>query len=145
MTLLKSAFQDRELSGRTNLGGSAELRHNVGKAGWGPRRFEASPVVTVAGASPSTPAEEGQMTTAPDLPLPAAPGAPAPVGSVPAQGPAPLRPTLTIVPAQPAGGEEIEFDEALRRAGPRLQRYAVRRLRDEHEAEEVVQEALLRA
>jgi RNA polymerase sigma-70 factor (ECF subfamily) len=77
------------------------------------------------------------MTTAPDLPLPAA--------AVPAQGPLPARPTLTVVPAQPAGGEEIEFDEALRRAAPRLQRYAARRLRDDHEAEEVVQEALLRA
>lgn len=75
------------------------------------------------------------MTTAPDLPLPAA---------VPAQAPAPPRPPLTVVPAQPAEGE-IEFDEALRRAGPRLQRYAVRRLHDEHEAEEIVQEALLRA
>ena len=77
------------------------------------------------------------MTTAPDLPLPAA--------LVPAPGPAPARPALTIVPTQPSSGEEIEFDEALRRAGPRLQRYAVRRLHDQHEAEEVVQEALLRA
>src|SRR4051812_10315353 len=82
------------------------------------------------------------MTTAPDLPLRAA--------VVPAQGsgaaPAlPDRPVLSVVPAQPADGEVIEFDEALRRAGPRLQRYAVRRLHDEHEAEEVVQEALLRA
>jgi RNA polymerase sigma-70 factor (ECF subfamily) len=33
----------------------------------------------------------------------------------------------------------------LRRAAPRLHRYAVRRLQDPHEAEEVVQEALLRA
>src|SRR4051812_19990849 len=82
------------------------------------------------------------MTTAPDLPLRAA--------VVPAQGsgaaPAlPDRPVLSVVPAQPADGEVIEFDEALRRAGPRLQRYAVRRLHDEHEAQEVVQEALLRA
>jgi RNA polymerase sigma factor (sigma-70 family) len=71
------------------------------------------------------------MTTAPDLPLPSPPIA--------------ARPSLAIIPAQPAGTEEIELDEALRRAGPRLKRYAVRRLYDEHEAEEVVQEALLRA
>src|SRR4051812_3662073 len=82
------------------------------------------------------------MTTAPDLPLRAA--------VVPAQGsgaaPAlPDRPVLSVVPAQPADGEVIDFDEALRRAGPRLQRYAVRRLHDPHEAEEIVQEALLRA
>ena len=81
------------------------------------------------------------MTTAPDLPLPAA-QIPAPVD--------PSEPFLTVVPAQPgeaeyADGTAIELDEALRRAGPRLKRYAVRRLHDEHEAEEVVQEALLRA
>jgi RNA polymerase sigma-70 factor (ECF subfamily) len=39
----------------------------------------------------------------------------------------------------------LAFDDALRRAAPRLRRYAHRRLGDAHEAEEVVQEALLRA
>jgi RNA polymerase sigma-70 factor (ECF subfamily) len=69
------------------------------------------------------------MTTAPDLPIPArVSGAP----------------LLTIVPDQPTEGE-VELAEALRRAQPRLKRYAVRRLHDDHEAEEVVQEALLRA
>jgi RNA polymerase sigma-70 factor (ECF subfamily) len=84
------------------------------------------------------------MTTAPDLPLhtgqmPA--GADASFEPYPAE---PARPALTVVPAQPADDDAIAFDEALRKAGPRLKRYAARRLRDEHEAEEVVQEALLR-
>jgi RNA polymerase sigma-70 factor (ECF subfamily) len=39
----------------------------------------------------------------------------------------------------------LDFDEAARRITPRLQRYAARRLGDVHEAEELVQEALLRA
>jgi RNA polymerase sigma-70 factor, ECF subfamily len=69
------------------------------------------------------------MTTAPDLPIPArVTGAP----------------LLSLVPDQPTEGE-VELAEALRRAQPRLKRYAVRRLHDDHEAEEVVQEALLRA
>src|SRR4051794_17229223 len=94
------------------------------------------------------------MTTAPDLPLPTAriplavPGdaVPTPYPADPALTPtAPDRPTLSVVPAQPSGEETIELDDALRRAGPRLKRYAVRRLHDEHEAEEVVQEAMLRA
>lgn len=86
------------------------------------------------------------MTTAPDLPL-----SPAPVPTASAEAlleayPAePARPLLSVVPAQPAPGEAIELDEVLRKAGPRLKRYAARRLHDEHEAEEVVQEALLRA
>jgi RNA polymerase sigma-70 factor (ECF subfamily) len=80
------------------------------------------------------------MTTAPDLPIPAGLVSPAP-SLDPA---APARPLLTVVPEQPTG-EEIELEEALGRAGPRLRRYAVRRLHDEHEAEEVVQEAMLRA
>ena len=81
------------------------------------------------------------MTTAPDLPVPAHPAA------VPAQ-PGQERPPLALVPAlpDPAIAEEIvDFDEALRAACPRLQRYAGRRLQDQHEAEEVVQEAMLRA
>jgi RNA polymerase sigma-70 factor (ECF subfamily) len=90
------------------------------------------------------------MTTAQDLPLTPAQIQPSSDGS-PAFAPYPdepestTRPLLAVVPAQPPATEEIELDEVLRRAGPRLKRYAVRRLRDEHEAEEVVQEALLRA
>ena len=75
------------------------------------------------------------MSTAPDLPLPEASVLPQP---------SPNQPNLSIVPSS-AGVDEIELDEALRKAGPRLKRYAIRRLHDEHEAEEVVQEALLRA
>ncbi|MCU1591915.1 MAG: polymerase, sigma-24 subunit, subfamily [Frankiales bacterium] len=54
----------------------------------------------------------------------------------PAQPPARLR----LVPAVP-----LDFEDAVRRITPRLQRYATRRLGDSHEAEELVQEALLRA
>ena len=39
----------------------------------------------------------------------------------------------------------LDFDDVVRRLTPRLQRYAKRRLGDRHEAEELVQEALLRA
>ncbi|MDP3713712.1 MAG: RNA polymerase sigma factor [Mycobacteriales bacterium] len=39
----------------------------------------------------------------------------------------------------------LDFDDAVRTLTPRLVRYATRRLGDVHEAEEVVQEALLRA
>ncbi len=52
----------------------------------------------------------------------------------------PAAPPLRLVPAEP-----LDFDDAVRRIRPRLQRYAVRRLGDPHEAEELVQEALLRA
>ena len=80
------------------------------------------------------------MTTAPDLPireqlLPAGQPEPAPT----------TRPLLSVVPEQLPSVDDVELDEALRRAAPRLQRYAARRLHDDHEAEEVVQEALLRA
>ena len=84
------------------------------------------------------------MTTAQDLPVPPRQiqAAADPVlDPYPAE---PARPILSVVPVQPAGDDAIEFDEALRKAGPRLKRYAARRLHDEHEAEEVVQEALLR-
>lgn len=47
---------------------------------------------------------------------------------------------LRLVPAEP-----LDFDDAVRRVRPRLHRYAIRRLGDVHEAEELVQEALLRA
>ena len=47
---------------------------------------------------------------------------------------------LRLVPDAP-----LDFDDAVRRITPRLQRYARRRLGDAHEAEELVQEALLRA
>src|SRR4051794_20447500 len=84
------------------------------------------------------------MTTAPDLPVPglsaAIPGQPRPSELETSRAP------LTLVPALPDTGDEIvDFDDALREATPRLQRFAVRRLLDQHEAEEVVQEALLRA
>jgi RNA polymerase sigma-70 factor (ECF subfamily) len=49
-------------------------------------------------------------------------------------------PALRLVPSQP-----LDFDDAVRRVRPRLHRYAIRRLGDAHEAEELVQEALLRA
>ena len=59
----------------------------------------------------------------------------------PQPAPAPARePHLRLVPAAP-----LDFAEAVRRITPRLQRYATRRLGDAHEAEELVQEALLRA
>src|SRR3954468_14053459 len=84
------------------------------------------------------------MTTDPDLPVPglsaAIPGQPRPSELETSRAP------LTLVPALPDTGEQIvDFDGALREATPRLQRFAVRRLLDPHEAEEVVQEALLRA
>jgi RNA polymerase sigma-70 factor (ECF subfamily) len=66
------------------------------------------------------------VSTAQDLPVPY--GEPAPL------------PHLRVVPA-----EVLDFDETVRRVQPRLLRFAVRRIGDLHEAEEVVQEALLRA
>ncbi len=62
--------------------------------------------------------------------------APAPVTSPDA----PARPRLRVVPDVP-----LDFEAAVRTLTPRLVRYATRRLGDAHEAEEVVQEALLRA
>ena len=88
------------------------------------------------------------MTTAPDLPF-AAPPAEVPYGDPAAS--AQSYPALALVPATHARPEPVDlhdaadFDDALRRAMPRLRRYACRRLLDQHEAEEVVQEALLRA
>jgi RNA polymerase sigma-70 factor (ECF subfamily) len=70
-----------------------------------------------------------------DLPVPFSEplhALPAPYGEV--------APALRLVPLVP-----LDFDEAVRRIRPRLHRYAVRRLGDVHEAEELVQEALLRA
>ena len=59
----------------------------------------------------------------------------------PSPAPAPARePHLRLVAPAP-----LDFDEAARSITPRLQRYATRRLGDAHEAEELVQEALLRA
>jgi RNA polymerase sigma factor (sigma-70 family) len=58
---------------------------------------------------------------------------------------------LAALPAQPHlravpdAGETLDFDDLVPRLAPRLQRYATRRLGDRHEAEELVQEALLRA
>jgi RNA polymerase sigma factor (sigma-70 family) len=60
-------------------------------------------------------------------------------GSLAEPFPAPA-PALRLVPDVP-----LDFDAAVRRITPRLQRYATRRLGDAHEAEELVQEALLRA
>ncbi|MCA1722021.1 MAG: RNA polymerase sigma factor [Actinobacteria bacterium] len=57
-----------------------------------------------------------------------------------APAPRPEPPRLRLVPAVP-----LDFDGAVRSITPRLQRYAARRLGDAHEAEELVQEALLRA
>src|SRR3954469_16804162 len=72
------------------------------------------------------------MSTAPDLPDPLL-AWPERAAGVPESLPGAV--------AQPV----IGLEEALRRAAPRLRRYATRRLRDAHEAEEIVQEALLRA
>lgn len=58
----------------------------------------------------------------------------------PAAAPPQLPAHLRLVPDVP-----LDFDAAVRRITPRLQRYARRRLGDAHEAEELVQEALLRA
>jgi RNA polymerase sigma-70 factor (ECF subfamily) len=59
----------------------------------------------------------------------------------PAPASAPAAPAhLRLVPTEP-----LDFEAAARRITPRLQRYATRRLGDIHEAEELVQEALLRA
>lgn len=66
------------------------------------------------------------MSTAHDLPVPYGEPAAAPV--------------LRLLPTAP-----LDFDEAVLHLRPRLHRYAVRRLGDTHEAEELVQEALLRA
>lgn len=69
------------------------------------------------------------MSTAQDLPVQF--GLPADVA---------VAPTLRLVPSEP-----LDFDAAVKSVRPRLHRYATRRLGDTHEAEELVQEALLRA
>ena len=71
------------------------------------------------------------MSTAQDLPG---------LYGEPLAGAAAAPPALRLVPTTP-----LDFDEAVRRVRPRLHRYAIRRLGDSHEAEELVQEALLRA
>ncbi|MDX6266638.1 MAG: Sigma-70 region 2, partial [Frankiales bacterium] len=71
------------------------------------------------------------MSTAQDLPG---------LYGEPLAAPAAAPPALRLVPAQP-----LDFDDAVRRVRPRLHRYAIRRLGDAHEAEELIQEALLRA
>ncbi|MDX6225137.1 MAG: polymerase sigma-70 factor, subfamily [Frankiales bacterium] len=59
---------------------------------------------------------------------------------------APGGPHLSLVPPLvDDAAAPFDLDLALAEAGPRLQRYATRRLGSSHEAEEVVQEALLRA
>jgi RNA polymerase sigma-70 factor (ECF subfamily) len=87
------------------------------------------------------------MTTAPDLPFPAPPAAEVPYPDPSSDA---AYPPLALVPATERPEtldlrDATAFDDALRRAMPRLRRYASRRLLDQHEAEEVVQEALLRA
>ena len=72
------------------------------------------------------------MSTAHDLPSTASPEV------------VPEGPHLSLVPAL-APSEPFDLERALAEATPRLQRYATRRLGSSHEAEEVVQEALLRA
>src|SRR3954471_8447551 len=62
------------------------------------------------------------------------------VEAAPAPAPVQPEPHLRLVP-----DATLDFDDAVRRITPRLQRYARRRLGDAHEAEELVQEALLRA
>ena len=71
------------------------------------------------------------MSTAQDLPG---------LYGEPVAAPVAAPPALRLVPTQP-----LDFDDAVRRVRPRLHRYAIRRLGDAHEAEELVQEALLRA
>ncbi len=80
------------------------------------------------------------MSTAHDLPiaLSHAPYGDAPELDAPAVA---VPPALRLVPAP----EPLDFEDAVRRVRPRLHRYAIRRLGDRHEAEELVQEALLRA
>jgi RNA polymerase sigma-70 factor (ECF subfamily) len=78
------------------------------------------------------------VSTLQDLPLALTVDVP---GAAPAvRGDAFGAPVLRLLPDVP-----LDFDDAVRRLQPRLQRFAVRRLGDPHEAEEVVQEALLRA
>src|SRR5919112_77444 len=79
--------------------------------------------------------EEGQMSSMQELPPLGF--SPVPV-DLPVQRQTPSH--LRLVPDVP-----LDFDEAVRSITPRLQRYATRRLGDAHEAEELVQEALLRA
>ena len=65
------------------------------------------------------------MTTAPDLPPPQTPAfAERALDPYPAEA---ARPILSVVPAQHAPEEAIEFDEALRRAEPRLALYPSRK------------------
>jgi RNA polymerase sigma-70 factor (ECF subfamily) len=70
------------------------------------------------------------VSTAQDLPVPYGEPVPATATAF----------ALRLVPVAP-----LDFDESVRRVRPRLHRYAARRLGDLHEAEELVQEALLRA
>ena len=72
------------------------------------------------------------MSTAQDLPV---------EFGLPAELPEPAAvPALRLVPTEP-----LDFEAAVREVRPRLHRYATRRLGESHEAEELVQEALLRA
>jgi RNA polymerase sigma-70 factor (ECF subfamily) len=79
--------------------------------------------------------EEAHMSTMQELPPLELQAAAEPVETA-----AQPRPLLRVVPDVP-----LDFDDVVRSLTPRLQRYATRRLGDVHEAEELVQEALLRA
>lgn len=79
------------------------------------------------------------------LPLPPAQQQPAPASARRVRLVDDERPELPAPTPPPDGAPPLNFDASVRRLTPRLQRYAARRLGDPHEAEEVVQEALLRA
>lgn len=86
------------------------------------------------------------FTSAPAGSAPGDPAVPAADERVPFGEPlpdAPAEPRRRHLRAVPE--LELDFDAAVRSLTPRLQRYATRRLGDAHEAEELVQEALLRA
>jgi RNA polymerase sigma-70 factor (ECF subfamily) len=78
------------------------------------------------------------VSTAQDLPL--AFGEPSGLPTLPQLPAEPAAPVLRLVP-----DTALDFEAAVRSVRPRLHRYATRRLGDAHEAEELVQEALLRA
>jgi RNA polymerase sigma factor (sigma-70 family) len=86
------------------------------------------------------------VSTAQDLPLAYSADAEGAVLPSSLLVPSPLLDTAPLLRLVPSGPEvELDFELAVRTVRPRLHRYATRRLGDEHEAEELVQEALLRA
>src|SRR5688500_14558544 len=103
----------------------------------GPRRFPSNTVVGLSG-HPALDGRRPTMSSMLDLPHPdeAALLAAVPQQVVP-------QPHLRAVPDLDEA--PLDFEDVVRRLTPRLHRYATRRLGDRHEAEELVQEALLRA